>query len=80
MDDSVTLKESDYLISNFQNKMVSHPNLSTLWIDYLSVREWNTSKLITQGNSTLKLMETVQDVNMDDVLLLILYLKTIVSD
>jgi hypothetical protein len=60
--------------------MVSHPNLSTLWIDYLSVREWNTNKLITQGKSTLKLMETVQDVNRDDVLLLILFLKTIVSD
>jgi hypothetical protein len=74
MDDLYTL------IGDFQNKMVSHPNLSTLWIDYLSVREWNTSKLITQGKSTLKLMETVQDVNRDDVLLLILFLKTIVSD
>jgi len=74
MDDLYTL------IRDFQNKMVSHPNLSTLWIDYLSVREWNTSKLITQGKTTLKLMETVQDVNRDDVLLLILFLKTIVSD
>jgi len=74
MDDLYTL------IRDFQNKMVSHPNLSTLWIDYLSVREWNTNKLITQGKSTLKLMETVQDVNRDDMLLLILFLKTIVSD
>ena len=74
MDDLYTL------IRDFQNKMVSHPNLSTLWIDYLSVREWNTNKLITQGKTTLKLMETVQDVNRDDVLLLILFLKTIVSD
>jgi len=74
MDDLYTL------ISDFQNKMVSHPNLSTLWIDYLSVREWNTNKLITQGKSTLKLMETVHDVNRDDMLLLILFLKTIVSD
>jgi hypothetical protein len=80
MDDLYTLIESDNLINDFQNKMVSHPNLSTLWIDYLSVREWNTNKLITQGKTTLKLMETVQDVNRDDVLLLILFLKTIVSD
>ena len=80
MDDLYTLIESVTLINDFQNKMVSHPNLSTLWIDYLSVREWNTNKLITQGKSTLKLMETVQDVNRDDMLLLILFLKSIVSD
>ena len=70
----------DKLISDFQDKSASHPNISTLWIDYLMLRKDNTNKLIIQGNTTLKLMETVQDVDMKDMLLLILFLKSIVSD
>lgn len=74
------MDELDKLINDFQDKSVSHPNLSTLWIDYLMLRKNNTNKLITQGNTTLKLMESVPDVNMDDMLLLILFLKSQVSD
>ena len=74
------MDEFDKLISDFQDKSASHPNISTLWIDYLMLRKDNTNKLIIQGNTTLKLMETVQDVDMKDMLLLILFLKSIVSD
>jgi hypothetical protein len=74
------MDEIDKLINDFQDKKVSHPNLSTLWIDYLMLRKHNTNKLITQGNTTLKLMESVPDVNMDDMLLLILFLKSQISD
>jgi hypothetical protein len=74
------MDELDKLIHDFQDKSASHPNLSTLWIDYLMLRKNNTNKLITQGKSTLKLMESVPDVNMDDMLLLILFLKSQVSD
>ena len=72
--------EIDKLISEFQDKSASHPNLSTLWIDYLMLRKNNTNKLITQGKSTLKLMESVNDVNRDDMLLLIIFLKSQISD
>ena len=74
------MDEIDKLISEFQDKSVSHPNLSTLWIDYLTLKKHNINKLITQGKSTLKLMESIPDVNMDDMLLLILFLKSQVSD
>ena len=74
------MDELDKLISDFQYKSASHPNLSTLWIDYLMLRKQNINKLITQGKSTLKLMESVNDVNGDDMLLLILFLKSQVSD
>lgn len=74
------MDEIDKLINDFQDKTVSHPNLSTLWIDYLTLKKHNINKLITQGKSTLKLMESVPDVNMDDMLLLILFLKSQVSD
>jgi hypothetical protein len=74
------MDELDKLISDFQDKLASHPNLSKLWIDYLMLRKNNTNKLITQGNTTLKLMESVPDVDMKDMLLLILFLKSQVSD
>ena len=74
------MDEIDKLINDFQDKTVSHPNLSTFWIDYLTLKKHNINKLITQGKSTLKLMESVPDVNMDDMLLLILFLKSQVSD
>ena len=51
-----------------------------LWIDYLTVRKLNTNKLITQANNTLKLMESVNDVDMDDMLLLLLFIKSQNSD
>jgi hypothetical protein len=70
----------DKLISNFQDKLESHPNIATLWIDYLMLKKNNTNKLITQGNMTLKLMESVDDVDMKDMLLLIIFLKSQVSD
>ena len=72
--------EIDKLISEFKDKSASHPNLSTLWIDYLMLRKQNTNKLITQGKSTLKLMESINDVNRDDMLLLIIFLKSQISD
>jgi hypothetical protein len=74
------MEEFDKLISDFQDKSASHPNISTLWIDYLMLRKDNTNKLIIQGNTTLKLMESVQDVDMKDMLLLILFLKSQISD
>ena len=70
----------DKLISEFQDKLVSHPNISTLWINYLMLRKHNINKVITQGNSTLKLMENIQDVDMKDMLLLIIFLKSQISD
>ena len=80
MDELDKLIAFDKLINDFQDKLASHPNLSTLWIDYLTLRKQNTNKLITQGNTTLKLMESVQDVDMKDMLLLILFLKSQISD
>jgi hypothetical protein len=80
MNESDKLIALDKLISDFQDKSVSHPNLSKLWIDYLTVRKLNTNKLITQGNNTLKLMESVNDVDMDDMLLLLLFIKSQNSD
>ena len=74
------MDELDKLISDFQDKSASHPNISTLWIDYLMLRKQNTNKLITQGKSTLKLMESVKDVDMDNMLLLIIFLKSQISD
>ena len=74
------MDELDKLINDFQDKSASHPNISTLWIDYLMLRKQNTNKLITQGKTTLKLMETINDVEMNDMLLLILFLKSQVSD
>jgi hypothetical protein len=74
------MDELDKLISDFQDKLTTHPNISTLWIDYLTLRKQNTNKLITQGNTTLKLMESVHDVDMKDMLLLILFLKSQVSE
>ena len=80
MDELDKLISFDKLINDFQDKLASHPNLSTLWIDYLMLRKQNTNKLITQGNMTLKLMESINDVNRDDMLLLILFLKSQLSD
>ena len=80
MDELDKLIAFDKLISDFQDKLASHPNIATLWIDYLTLRKQNTNKLITQGNTTLKLMESVQDVDMKDMLLLILFLKSQISD
>ena len=74
------MDDFDKLINEFKEKSASHPNISTLWIDYLMLRKNNTNKLITQGKSTLKLMESVKDVNMDDMLLLILFLKSQISN
>ena len=74
------MDELDKLINDFKDKKVSHPNLSTLWIDYLMLRKQNINKLIAQGNMTIKLMESVNDVNRDDMLLLILFLQSQVSD
>jgi hypothetical protein len=74
------MDELDKLISEFKDKIESHPNIATLWIDYLMLRKNNTNKLITQGKSTLKLLESINDVNMDDMLLLIIFLKSQISD
>jgi len=74
------MDELDKLISEFQDKSASHPNISTLWINYLMLRKHNINKVITQGLSTLKLMENIQDVDMKDMLLLIIFLKSQVSD
>lgn len=74
------MDELDKLISDFQDKSVSHPNISTLWINYLMLRKNNNNKLITQGNTTLKLMESVHDVDMNNILLLIIFLKSQISD
>lgn len=74
------MDELDKLISDFQDKSASHPNISTLWINYLMLRKNNNNKLITQGNTTLKLMESVHDVDMNNILLLIIFLKSQISD
>jgi hypothetical protein len=69
------MEEIEHLINKFKEKMHTHPELSSLWVNYLLIKKSNLSFLIEQGEQTLQMFETIDDVPTHSIALLYLINK-----
>lgn len=65
----------DALIEKFRAKMSSHPELCGLWILYLSEKQKAMEELLIQGERTLEMLETTNDISLNNMILLLLVLR-----
>jgi len=56
------------LITAFQDKRASHPQLSALWISYLTIKKTKLIELERRAEHALENMNTVSDISLDNVL------------
>ena len=60
----------DALIDKFTNKMETHPELSSVWINYITIKKMRLRKIIQQGENTLLMLETTDDIPLHSIALL----------
>jgi hypothetical protein len=66
------MDQLDILIDKFKQKAQTHPELSKLWIHYLSIKKTHLSSLLSQGEYTLEMLETTDDIPIHSIALLFL--------
>tara|TARA_B100000965_G_scaffold377754_1_gene372046 strand:- start:114 stop:323 length:210 start_codon:yes stop_codon:yes gene_type:complete len=66
------MDQIDVLMEKFFAKTNSHPELANLWILYLTHKKARLGELVAQGERTLELMETTDDIPINDIILLCL--------
>lgn len=52
----------DELINKFGNMKTTHPNISKVWIKFLSIKKKDIQNIINQGESTLLNCDTSNDI------------------
>lgn len=52
----------DALIDKFEKIKTTHPNISKVWIEFLSIKKDNIQRIMNQGESTLLNCETTHDI------------------
>jgi|TARA_B110000285_G_scaffold227689_1_gene289406 hypothetical protein len=62
------MEKLDRLITNFQDKRASHPQLSALWISYLTIKKNKLIELERRAEHALENMNTVSDITLENVL------------
>lgn len=66
------MEEIDALIDKFKRKMHTHPQLSSVWVNYLIIKKSKLSSLLEQGEQTLQMFETTNDIPTHSLALLYL--------
>lgn len=66
------MDELDKLIDRFNNKMETHPELSTVWVNYITIKKMRLMSMIQQGEKTLEMLETTNDIPIQSIALLYL--------
>ena len=65
------------LIEKFKEKKNTHPELATLWHNYLLIRQKRYEELTKQASDLLENMETCDDVSVDVLALLFIMQRQI---
>lgn len=75
------MNEYDTMIEKFKSYTETHPNIASMWIDYLEIMKNKHNKIMTQANYTLSLLsEKISDVELNNILLLTAFMKSLTKD
>ena len=64
------MEHIDSLIDKFNLKLVTHPEISLVWINYLTIKKDRLTSIIQQGEETIEMMETTDDIPVQTIALL----------
>jgi len=64
------MEHIDSLIDKFNLKLVTHPEISLVWINYLTIKKERLTSIIQQGEETIEMMETTDDIPVQTIALL----------
>jgi hypothetical protein len=72
----VANNEIERLMDGFKEKMDTHPELSSVWYNYLRNQNEKMKNLINQGKSVINNMENVSDISVQSIILSLLLERT----
>jgi hypothetical protein len=67
----MAIDDFDNVIREIENKLNTHPNIARLWIEYLNIKKNRLETAINEAKNTVQLLETNQDIPLNNILLLI---------
>ena len=67
----MAIDDFDNVIRDIENKLNTHPNIARLWIEYLNIKKNRLETAINEAKNTVQLLETNQDIPLNNILLLI---------
>jgi len=71
-DNNKHINDLESLMERFKEKMNTHPELSTIWYNYLNSQNKKINNLIAQGNSIINNMDKMSDISIQSLALFLL--------
>jgi len=60
----------DKMLTELENKSVTHPNLARLWREYLKIKKQKLDDALIEAKNALNNIETIDDMSWETILLL----------
>ena len=57
------MERLDRLIEKFKDKSITHPQISSLWVNYLEIKKENINMRLAQGEKLLDELSVSGDIN-----------------
>ena len=57
------MERLDRLIEKFKDKSITHPQISSLWVNYLEIKKENINMRLEQGEKLLDELSVSGDIN-----------------
>jgi hypothetical protein len=70
----------DDILSRFDRYKETHPNIVTLWKNYINIKKQNMLKIIQESHDVLSKLETVNDIPLNDLTLFCVIQSTLHSN
>ena len=70
----------DDILNRFDRYKETHPNIVTLWKNYINIKKQNMLKIIQESNDVLSKLDTVNDIPLNDITLLYVTQSTLHSN
>ena len=66
------MERLDDLMYKFKTHSETHPNIATLWINYMKIKKENLESLLEQGNKIIDTINENQDIPLETLPFLIM--------
>ena len=67
------MEKMDNLIIKLKERAETHPNLTNVWCHYIEIKKQKLELLVERGEKLLILMDTMSDLSLDTVMMLMLF-------
>jgi len=72
----MTIEDLHIILREIENKSISHPNLTRVWIEYLNIKKQKLEMAIIEAKNMLNQIENIDDMSWKEIICLTSFSET----